>query len=124
MILVKRISDFGLILKHGDGPKGFFEQIRQWARTICGQKLAQINIAQRDHFRIDNENMVELLGQFLFGLSQVINRVTNHPMLWRGDNFALHMATGGEFRVGQGLFDGHTIRVFQRVQNGRLLRLF
>ena len=72
-----------------------------------------------------HHDVIELIRQIVFGrAAQMINRLPHRPMLWCRHHLALHQATGGIFRPGQGLLNRDAVCVFQHVQNGFLLVVF
>ena len=65
--------------------------------------------------------MIKLFRQFV-SIAQVVDALSNIPMLWRPNRFALHEAASRVFRIGQCLFNNGPVCVLKVFKNGFLLR--
>ncbi len=79
-------------------------------------------MAHRLHPRIDENDVIELVGQILLGAHEVDGRA-HREMLRHRDDLALHHPAGGFLRIAQRLLDGDPVRRLERLEDLFLLRL-
>ena len=122
MVLVEGIGDFAFGVGDFEGAETFLLDVRQRHIARRRKKFAQCHMTHRPHPRIDQNDMIELLGQILGG-SQMVDGLSDVPERGRDDHLALHQATGGILRIGQRLFDRDPVDVGQRTKDRTGLRL-
>jgi hypothetical protein len=102
VILVEHIGDIALGIGGRNGTKAVLDDRAQRHIAPRRQDPAQRDIAHRLHPRVNQDHMVELIGQ-AFCRPQMVNRVAHRPMFGGHHHLALHQPPGGPFGIGQRL---------------------
>ena len=123
VILVEGIGHFRFRLADRDQNEGVLDDVAQGHLALRGQEPPKRDIANRLHARVDQDQVIELVGQFGRFRAQEVDGFAHAPEFGHAHDLALHEAAGGIFRVAQRLFDRGPVGIVQKVENRRLLVL-
>jgi hypothetical protein len=120
VVLVEHVGDLGLLLGRLDGAELLFGDVGHRRVAPRRQHPAQRHMPDRPVARVDQDDVIELVGQ-PFDRAQVVDGLADRPVLRHRHRFRLHQPAGGIFRPGHGAFDRGPVVAFQRLQDEGLV---
>ena len=115
MILAEGVGDVFLILIDGDGAEILIHDLAQHHGARMAHDAAERDRADRFHRRVDDDDVIERVGQIVGG-AHVVDHLTDGPERRGLHQLPLHHAPGGFLRVGERLFDDDPVVFVERVK--------
>ena len=121
-VLAEQEAHFLLIHVIRDQMQLFELELGQQHAAPAAHDLAERDRADRLEARVDDIDVVELVGQVRLG-AQVVDGLADRPEFRRRDQLTLHQATGAVLGIGQTLLDRRALGHGQGLQDRDLLAL-